>query len=1343
MSQKIFKSILAFALTFAALAAALPLIPCARASALDTACVYIDGKPVAPGDERIQNTVTVTAPKRARTETSMSAAASVGATPNVSMISGMADNFERDPDVTMDGHKVSARRYIATVDNIGYEAYCGDPKLRGPEIAGAIYELSGPGKEALRNALKNGFPINTEWSDFDSVSQSDRMWLTYVTRVAVAMANNPASGFAGDAIAIEQARQLAGGSVTADPGAYPPIAVNGEKDADDTGRAIRSDDAQSMPFEITYNRKTNNPANPFRFEWAAGTPGGAKLIVDGNAVATAPENPDTVYGEGIKEFQIEMPNSAEYAGKTAAVNLVGIHNGFADTVWLLQNPSEPDLWQDILFYIPEVSASASFSFEADEDSPGETGLRIIKRDSSGKGLAGAVFEITGPNGYSKQAASPANGTIKLTGLEPGEYTIKEVAPPSGYKLASPADTTVTIAPDQSGVVEKVFVNEPDKETPPSSTSVKIQKIDALTRENIPGALIRLRGISSSRVITEDGQIREIDNTGINLSQVLTAGASIGGDVTSTVTDGVWTLTGLPYGAYVAEEERAPENYSLLPQHTSYSFWLLPGNVTIKLNQDESAVYTDDVLVSVREALNAAIAGIQNYDDAEGLAEELQGILDTLLSRLKVDAVFTVEVDQSVNSQLITFENYPFGKIEVTKYDMVSELPLAGAHIRIQGYFAEGNTNGMPIDRVGITGADGKLVFEDLPAGQYTISETEAPDGYELSKPSFRSISLTWGQTNSTSFYNKPKTRLEVIKADGITNAKLAGAVFRLTDPTTGEFWEGETAADGRVLLGAGGGSRGNQLESETAYILTEIQAPPGYVLDPSPREVVLGANNIPNSLTFANLKKPTLTVIKYDELTNLPLAGASFRLWKTEGETWSETQITDANGVITWTDLDPGIYSVQEIDEPYGYFKDPARKEILLQGGDSKQLEFFNRPRPVLTILKRDAVTGEPLPNVKFKVQKSEGETIGEFLTDANGRIELSPKTDYLLEEAIYRVTELLPPNEYLLDPVFAKDVMLKWQEPTELIFENLLKPTLIFIKRDGMSGRGISGATYKIEYESPTGGVTNIGSYVTKCGLIVVPYVLPGWYSLTETIPASGYRLPTNPTQRLHLAPGENSYTHAQTHEDLYVDARTNPNNGQRGMCGDWCGYLCSVLCAGNCGNAGDGTMANGGSGGAFGNMVITNGNGETLGNTGGGTAPTDTAAPTLAAGTVNRTGNFSATIQFTSSEAGRYYTAYTSSGGNVPTISTLGTGTVCSAGLNTVAVSLTTGTKDLYIKVKDAAGNISDALKIVIPAYNANTQIPIPPSDTPDFGNIVITGGTVVWLNPDFSGITISFGD
>jgi 5-hydroxyisourate hydrolase-like protein (transthyretin family) len=1329
--MRIFKLLPAFFMALITLVSAFPSSVLAQGNSteeLPLPFIYMDGERIPLDDERVLNTIPVQAPKPPRTR------AVSGAAPNVSRVSSLSGEFTRDPDVRMDGVEVSELRYIVLVDGVGYEAFCADPMLKGPESSGAVYQISGEANSQLRNALTNGYPINSEWSNVDTMSEDDRMWWVYVTRVAVAVANNQSRNFTGDEVTLNHARQLANGELVANN--YPPIMVNGLKDAQDTGREITDENAQSQAFAVTHNRKTNEFHNPFRFEWADGTPDGAKLVVDGNVIATAPDNVDTIFGEDLTDFQIEMPNTEENAGKTAAVNLVGIHNEFADKIWLLQNPDEPDRWQDIVFYIPEVSASAAFSFLREPGIPEEAELRIIKRDSSGNGLSGAVFEITGPDGYSKEETSPANGAISLKGITPGDYTITEVTPPKDHKLAEPASVTVTITADDTGVVERVFVNEPEDEPEPTETAVKIQKIDALTRKNIPGALVRLQGMSAATATLPDGQIISFNNTGVNISQVLSSGATT---TNGTVTDGVWTLDDLPYGMYMVYEERAPENYSLLPQHTAYGFFLAPPEIEVKVEMPElnfeGEANESEVTINISLGEDVEHSGGGGGDPAAGWNwnDSL-----TVTPPLPDFEIIENPVDNAV---LISFENFPFGKIEVSKFDMVTEAPLEGAHIRIQGYFAEGNTNGMPIDRVQVTGSNGKTVFENLPAGQYTLTEIEAPGGYELDYTDHRSVSLTWGQTASTSFYNKPKTFLEVTKIDGDDSSKLLdGAVFRLTDPTTGEVWEGTTSG-GKVRLGEGEGSYGNQLEAEKVYILTEIQAPPGYVLDPSPKEVVLAANNQLNTVTAKNFLKPILTVQKFDELTNKPLAGANFRLWRTEGETWSETQVTDENGVITWTDLDPGIYSIQEIDEPYGYFKDPARKEILLEGGDHKVLEFFNRPRPVLIIVKRDAVTGEPLQDVKFHVRRLEGETIGEFLTDENGRIELSPKTGYLLEEEIYRVTEITPPKDYLLDPVFVKDVMLKWHEPTELIFENILKPTLIFIKRNGLTGRGISDATYKVEYEGANGGATTLGTtYKTKCGLIVIPYVQPGWYVLTETIPAPGYSLPTNPVQRMYLAPGANSYTHDQTQNGLYVDPRTNPNSGQRGACGDWCGYLCSQLCAGNCGHPGGGNMS-GGTDGKFGNLTITNGSGEPIGTI---TTPSDPGSnpvvPTLSAGTVTRNSNLSASVQFTSSAAGKYYYYVVSAGEAEPAISTAGLGASCAAGSNLVTVYMTSGAKDLYIKVKDASGNVSGALKIVVPAYTGQSE----PADQPNFDNIVITGGTVVYLNPDpiFSGIRITFG-
>jgi 5-hydroxyisourate hydrolase-like protein (transthyretin family) len=895
--------------------------------------------------------------------------------------------------------------------------------------------------------------------------------------------------------------------------------------------------------------------------------------------------------------------------------------------------------------------------------------------------------------------SGADGSIPVGELEAGSYAIEEISPPAGYALAETIGErlqTFDIPREGGYAVSIVFTN---KKLP----GLTVLKVDEDTGKPLAGAEFSIK--HNGNIIYEG------------------------------VTDasGVINLSSLSAGWYEVTELAAPHGYLLVTEKKSV-YLEAGGSAQLKFDNRRKPALT----IEKRDAMTMQpLAGAKfRVWETEGgtVGEYTTGADGKVTIENLNDIVYSVEEIAAPDGYLLDTQHkdvkLEWGKVTtlvftdrqkpgltITKVDEQTGERLADARFRVQsldqgGFYYEG-----------VTDANGLIGLTDLPEGVYEITETAAPDGYIIANHP-KQIQLIGDSVVNVTFNNRKKPVLKIIKLDEVTKEPLAGAKFKVWKAEGNTVSEYVTGADGTVTI--------PNLD-EAVYSIDEIAAPEHYALNTQHKDILLEWGKT-TTVVYTNLKLPTLTIIKYDELTNEPLAGASFKLRLAEGETWSEAQVTGADGKITWVDLEPGIYSVQEIDEPFGYFKDGDRKEILLAGGDNKQLEFFNRPRPALTITKRDAATGEPIANVKFKIQKTEGATIGEFLTDENGYIELSPATGCLLEEAVYTVTEIAPPNEYLLSDSPSKQVLLKWYEQTDLIFENLLKPTLIFIKKDGMSGRGISGATYKVEYESANGGITNLGGYVTKCGIIEIPYVLPGWYILTETSAAPGYSLPTNPTTRLHLAPGENSYTYQQTTEDLYADDRTNPSKGSRGTCGEWCGYLCSVLCAGNCGNPGDGAMASGG-GNPFGNMTITNGKGESLGGGTGGSSHTDATAPTLTAGTVNRTGNYSATVSFTSSEAGKYYTAYTTSGGNQPTISTLGAGTACVAGLNTITVSLTTGAKDLYIKVKDAAGNVSDALKIVMPAYSAQTQTP----DTPDFGNIVIKGGTVVYINPDFSQITI----
>jgi len=97
------------------------------------------------------------------------------------------------------------------------------------------------------------------------------------------------------------------------------------------------------------------------------------------------------------------------------------------------------------------------------------------------------------------------------------------------------------------------------------------------------------------------------------------------------------------------------------------------------------------------------------------------------------------------------------------------------------------------------------------------------------------------------------------------------------------------------------------------------------------------------------------------------------------------------------------------------------------------------------------------------------------------------------------------------------------------------------------------------------------------------------------------------------------------------------------------------------------------------------------------------DTTSPILSSGSATRTSNTEATVTFTSDEGGDYYYGLTSDNDVALTIDTSGVGTACTAGIVTITnpAGLAMGAKDLYIKVKDVAGNVSDVLKIDIAAY------------------------------------------
>jgi len=644
---------------------------------------------------------------------------------------------------------------------------------------------------------------------------------------------------------------------------------------------------------------------------------------------------------------------------------------------------------------------------------------------------------------------------------------------------------------------------------PTPTAVRIQKIDALTRERIPGALMRLRGMSSHQVVTGDGQIWEMDNTGINLSQVLTAGAAtaVPGNVTHVVEDGLWTITGLPFGFYMVEEERAPQGYSLLPQHTAYGFWLLPPNVIVEAEGTP---------------IQCPVTG-----------EVLHIVIDYEI----------IEIG-GVNSIMLTFENYPFSEIVVYKRAINNGIEgdfLADATFRIEGFFVEGNAPQI-IDMVGTTDQNGRLVFRGLPAGNYTITELQAPAGFMRNYPYHRSVNVSWGQIDghptrpapSVVFFNTPKSSLEVLKIDGDTGAPLAGAIFELRDPTTNETWQATTSADGIAVFGRG--SNGNEFYPGRTYILTEIQAPSGYVLNPHPREVVLSPGDN-NRVTIRNYINPSLTIIKRDRDTQEPLAGAVFEVSFENGQTVTGSPFTTgADGTVTipWTLFEGNAERtliVTEIVAPLGYhLADPNWQRVTMRQGENNVVTFENTRMPTITIQKRDAVTGEAIPNAEFTIEKLDNPGRGmltgnPFRTDENGQIVLPYKY-----AGTYRIIETRAARNYWLDPLEQNrswTIQVRENEDYLLIVENTLLPTLVITKMNALTHRPVPLTHFRVEFEVPnSANVRLIGNFVTdRNGQIIIPFVDVGWYRITETRAAPGMALNVSNSYRVFLAPGDNTY--------------------------------------------------------------------------------------------------------------------------------------------------------------------------------------------------------------------------
>ncbi|PFP76390.1 hypothetical protein COK07_18095 [Bacillus thuringiensis] len=353
-----------------------------------------------------------------------------------------------------------------------------------------------------------------------------------------------------------------------------------------------------------------------------------------------------------------------------------------------------------------------------------------------------------------------------------------------------------------------------------------------------------------------------------------------------------------------------------------------------------------------------------------------------------------------------------GKVKIKKVDSNNDnKKLVGAKFKIE------DLNGKIVGEL-VTNEEGEAISKDLPIGNYTLVEKEAPKGYELSKDKI-AVKVEKDAEVEIKIGNKklpdPMGKMKLVKVDiSDKNKKLAGAKFHIEDPKGKIVGELVTNEEGEAI--SKDLPKGN-------YTLVEVEAPKGYELlkekitvkieKDAVVEIKIGNKKLPDPMGKMKLVKVDIS----DK--NKKLAGAKFHIEDAKGKVVGEL-ITDEKGEMISKDLPIGNYTLVEIEAPKGYELLKDKIAVKIEKDTVVEIKIENKKLPDPTgqfeIEKVDDKDSElKLKGAVFQVLDKEGKELSRLITDEKGKV-----ISNQLAIGKYTIKEIKAPNGYMLlrDPI-------------------------------------------------------------------------------------------------------------------------------------------------------------------------------------------------------------------------------------------------------------------------------------------------------------------------------------
>ena len=475
---------------------------------------------------------------------------------------------------------------------------------------------------------------------------------------------------------------------------------------------------------------------------------------------------------------------------------------------------------------------------------------IYKTDlESGKYLAGAVFNLyTADDIYDADgglvfaagelvATSPetnADGTTyfdcdipirgeqygssthKYATTNSGKYIVKEIRAPLGYYVnEEPMEVTFTYDGEAVQVLESTCTDKP--------TEMWVSKRDLTSDEELPGATLTIKDADGNIVeswVSTDTPHRVM---GLHLGDAYTLTETRPADGYALADDITFRLL-----------QKVDENGSNLQEAEVYYLttknflfwtwddWKLLDDATVIMRDDTIKVEISKKDLTTMEELSGAELTITDKDGKE-IDRWVSTDKPHYIEKLPVGEYTLTEVKAPNGyafAESVPFTVLPTGevqrfemlddviKVEISKKDLTTMEELPGAELTIT------DKDGKVVEHW--TSTDKPHYIEKLPAGDYTLTEVKAPDGYAFAE----SVPFTVLPTGEVQKFEMRDDviKVEISKVDITTNKELPGTELIITNK------------DGKVVEHWTSTDKPHYIEKLPAgdYTLTEITAPNGY-----------------------------------------------------------------------------------------------------------------------------------------------------------------------------------------------------------------------------------------------------------------------------------------------------------------------------------------------------------------------------------------------------------------------------------------------------------------------------------------------------------------------------------